>query len=233
MSPDAPTSPAPASHLPLPAWDDIRRLEEWAGEVRVNLIRLTGIFLFYGRHLIEYLLSAPEAPARGVHHLRVTWVAAAWAAAVLLIRFQLARRVVPAWLKYATTASDLFLVTLLCMIAGGPRSPLVLLLFLVIAMSPLRLSLRLVYTTTAGAMLAYLTLLAYYAWARIGLEKYYATPELRIPRSEEAVYVLSLLVAGLLAGQVVRQARRIAGGYPVSVSPGSNPPGPVSRPEAR
>ena len=43
----------------------------------------------------------------------------------MLVRFQLGRRVVPPWLKYATTAWDLFLVTLLCMIAGVPRSVVV------------------------------------------------------------------------------------------------------------
>jgi len=209
LTTDAPTSDR---------WDQVRRVEEWAGEVRVNLIRLAGIVLFYGRHLVEYLLAAPDSPVRGVYHLRVTWVAGAWAAAVVLVRYQLARRVVPAWLKYATTAWDLFLVTLLCTLAGGPRSPLMLLLFLVVAMAPLRLSLRLVYATTAGAILAYLAVLAIYAWGKVGYEKYYATPELRIPRSEEAIHVLALLVAGLLAGQVVRQARRIAGGYAVSVA---------------
>lgn len=214
MTTDAVTSSVP----PHDPWDDFRRLEQWAGEVRVNLIRLTGVFLFYGRHLVEFVLAAPDAPVRGAYHLRVTWVAAAWVAAVLLVRFQLARRVVPTWLKYATTAWDLFMVTLLCMIAGGPRSPLVLLLFLIIAMSPLRLSLGLVYATTAGAGLAYLSLLAFYAWVRIGYERYYSTPELRIPRSEEAIHLIALLVAGLLAGQAVRQARRLAGGYPVSVT---------------
>ena len=202
------------------SWDDVRRLEEWAGEARVNLIRLAGVVLFFGRHLAEYLLASPGEYARGPYHLRVTWIAAALAASVLLVRQALARRVVPSWLKYATTAWDLFLVTLLCMIAGGPRSPLVLLLFLVVAMAPLRLSLRLVYATTAGAMLSYLCLLAFYAWFKIGREKYYATPELRIPRSEEAIWLIALLVAGLLAGQVVRQARRIAAGYPVTVASG-------------
>jgi hypothetical protein len=208
------TTDAPTSER----WDQVRRVEEWAGEIRVNLIRLAGIVLFYGRHLVEYLLAAPDAPVRGVYHLRVTWLAGAWAAAVVLVRYQLARRVVPAWLKYATTAWDLFLVTLLCTLAGGPRSPLVLLLFLVVAMAPLRLCLRLVYATTAGAILAYLAILAIYAWGKVGYEKYYTTLELRIPRSEEAIHVLALLVAGLLAGQAVRQARRIAGGYPVSVA---------------
>ena len=205
-------------------WDDVRRLEDWAGEARVNLVRLAGIVLFYGRHLVEYLLASPGAYVRGPYHLRVTWLAAAWAVAVLLVRRSLLRRSVPDWLKYATTAWDLFLVTLLCMFAGGPRSPLVLLLFLVIAMAPLRLSLRLVYATTAGAMLSYLCLLAYYAWFKIGREKYYATPELRVPRSEEAIHLIALLVAGLLAGQVVRQARRIAGGYPVTVAPAEGEP---------
>jgi hypothetical protein len=199
-------------------WDQVRRVEEWAGEVRVNLIRLTGIVLFYGRHLVEYLLAGPDAPVRGVYHLRVTWIAGAWAAGVLLVRYQLGRRVVSRGLKYATTVLDLFLVTLLCTLAGGPRSPLVLLLFLVVAMAPLRLCLRLVYATTAGAILAYLAILAIYAWGKIGYEKYYATPELRIPRSEEAVHVLALLVAGLLAGQAVRQARRVADGYAVTVA---------------
>ena len=202
------------------SWERTRRLEEWAGEVRVNLIRLVGIVLFYGRHVIEYALAPKDAPVRGPYHLRVTLIAAVWAALVILIRFQLGRRVVPPWLKYVATGSDLFLVTLLCMVAGGPRSPLVLLLFLVVFMAPLRLSLPLVYATTAGAIFAYLSLLAFYAWFKIGYAKYYATPELRIPRSEEAVYALALLVAGLLAGQVVRQARRIAEGYPVTVAEG-------------
>jgi hypothetical protein len=210
-----PTRPAPR-----PAWDDVRRLEEWAGEVRVNLVRLVGVLLFYGRHVFEYALAPPEAPVRGPYHLRVTAIAAVWAALVILVQFQLRRRSVPPWLKYVATACDLFLVTLLCMAAGGPRSPLVLLLFLVIAMAPLRLSLPLVYATTTGAVFAYLCLLAFYAWFKVGYAKYYATPELRIPRGEEAVYVLALLVAGLLAGQVVRQARRIAAGYPVTVSAG-------------
>lgn len=207
-------------------WEDVRRLEEWAGEVRVNLVRMVGIVLFYGRHLVEYLMAAPGSVVRGPYHLRVTWIAAAWAAGVLLVRFQLARRVVPPWLKYVTTAWDLFLVTVLCMIASGergaPRSPLVLLYFLVIAMAPLRLSLRLVYATTAGAMLGYLGLLAHHAWFKVGFEKYYSTIELRIPRSEEAIYLLAMLVAGLLAGQVVRQARRVAAGYPVTVSTGED-----------
>jgi TRAP-type C4-dicarboxylate transport system permease small subunit len=94
-------------------------------------------------------------------------------------------------------------------VGGCARTPLVLLYFGLIASAPLRLSLRLVYTATAAAMLGYLFLLGYYAWHLVGFHKYYATPELRIPRSEEAIYLLAMLVCGLFAGQVVRQVRRM------------------------
>jgi hypothetical protein len=103
------------------------------------------------------------------------------------------------------------MVTLLCCIAASPRSPLTLLFFLVIISAPLRLSLPLVYAATFAAAGGYLFQLAYYAWYLIGWERYYASPELRIPHSIEAIHVLALLAAGLLAGQVVRQTRRIAG----------------------
>ena len=114
------------------------------------------------------------------------------------------------------------MVTTLCAIAGGPRTPLVVLFFAVIASAPLRLSLRLVYVTTIGAVLGYLFLLGYYAWYVIGWTKYYSTPDLRIPRSAEAIVVLALLTTGVFAGQVVRQARRMVERYPVSIpSPGT------------
>src|SRR4051812_11630376 len=146
------------------SWHDATRIEAWAGEIRVNAIRLVALVIFYARHLIEFALAKPDAPVRGPYHLRVTLVVGAWACIAIVLHFRLrARRITPA-LKYAIVAFDLSMVTLLCMIAGGPKTPLVMLYFLVIATAPLRLSLRLVYLTTAGAMLGYLGLLAFYVW---------------------------------------------------------------------
>src|SRR5437588_13020013 len=90
--------------------------------------------------------------------------------------------------------------------------------------APLRLWLRLVYVTTIAGILGYLFLLGYYAWYVIGWEKYYSTPELRIPRSTEAITVLALLTAGVFAGQVVRQARRMVERYPVTLVPSPGNP---------
>ena len=190
-------------------WTDVQRVESWAGEVRVNLIRMLAILIFYGRHLADFFLGPADGPARGQYHVIVTALCIAWAAEAVVLHIWLSRRHVPPWLKYLAALLDVFLVTLLCVAAGGPKSPLVLLYFPVIASAPLRLSLKLVYTTTAATMLSYLFLLGYYAWYVVGWEKYYATPELRIPRATEAIMLLTLLTTGLFAGQIVRQMRRV------------------------
>src|SRR5947199_10874842 len=68
-----------------PTWLDARRVEAWAGELRVNLIRLIAIVVFYGRHLIEFFLAAADSPVRGRYHLRVTAVVIAWAAMAVVL----------------------------------------------------------------------------------------------------------------------------------------------------
>ena len=191
-------------------WDQSLRPEAWAGEIRVNLIRLAAIVLFYGRHLIEWFLAAANAPIRGRYHLAVTGLVLLWTVLALLLHGWLSRRYFEPWMKYLAIAVDGLMITLLCILAGGPRTPLVLVYFGLIASSPLRLSIRAVYFATAVAMISYLILLGHYAWYQIGFRRYYATPELRLPRSEEIITLLAMLVCGLFAGQVVRQIRRIA-----------------------
>ncbi len=211
--------PPPAAPPPDHRWDDLARVEEWAGELRVNVIRLAGIVLFYARHLVEFATASPGAKVRGPYHLRATVITALWAIIALLLHAHLRRRRALPSAKFLVTAGDLLMITLLCMNAGGPQTPLLLLLFLVIAASPLRANLQLVYAATAGAIASYLCLLAFYAWFVIGFHKYYASPELRIPRTTEAFYILALLLAGFLAGQAVRQLRRAVAGHHATVLP--------------
>jgi hypothetical protein len=101
------------------------------------------------------------------------------------------------------------MVSLLGMLRADPRAPVVLLFFPIIVSAAVRLSLPLVWFATIGSALGYLSVLAYYAWHVIGYDKYYSTPELRIPRGDEAMFILALIVTGVFAGQVVRQARRL------------------------
>jgi hypothetical protein len=200
------------------AWPGRSRIESLAGEARVNLIRLAAVFAFYARHTVALLL-APAGAEAGPYHLGATVVTAAWFAAVVVVHLCVSRRYLPPWLKYATCAFDLLMVTLLGMLRGDPRSPLLLLYFPVIVSAALRLSLGLVYFATAGGVLGYLAVLAYYAWHVVGFDRYYATPALRIPRGDEAVFMLALVVTGVFAGQVVRQARRLTLPYPATIAP--------------
>jgi hypothetical protein len=203
------------------AWEDARRVEAWAGEIRVNLVRMLAILIFYARHLIEYARAAPGAPVRGRYHLAVTVIVLAWAAVAIALHLLLSRRRHGPGVKYAAMLADAFLITGICVAAGG-RTPLWVLYFLLIATAPLRLSLGLVYATTAAAMAGYLFCLGYYAWYLIGFKRYYATPELRIARSTEAIYLLAMLVCGALMGQVVRQVRRMMSNQ-VSIAPAPAP----------
>ena len=189
-----------------------RRFEGWAGEARLNLVRLAAVIVFYGYHLVNVFVSRDDPGTSGAFHLKVTAVVMVWSVGVAVLYLYLSRRQIPPALKYVVTAWDTVLITTLLVLAGGPRSPLVVLYFLVIAAAPLRLSVRLVYAATLLALAAYGFLLGHYAFYVVGYERYYADDALRIPRTQEVIYLLGLLTAGLLAGQVVRQARRLLHG---------------------
>ena len=119
-----------------------------------------------------------------------------------------------ALLKYVASAWDTVLVTLLLVVGGDPRTMLAMLYFLVVIAAGLRLSLRLVQVTTLGTMAAYAFFLGY---VRFWLD----VPDAqRLPRAQQIIVLLALGAAGLLTGQMVRQARRLVAGYPVTVVEG-------------
>jgi hypothetical protein len=188
-----------------------RRIEAWAGETRVNLIRLAAIVAFYGHHLVNVYILRDDPTVAGSYHLAVTALTLAWASAVVVIHFCLARRWLPPALPYAVTAWDIVLVTALLVLTRDPFTALAALYFLVIAAAPLRLSLGVVYAATLGSMAAYAFFLGY---VKYGLE----VPDgRRLSRPNQIIFLLALGGAGLLAGQMVRQAARLARGYPVVI----------------
>jgi uncharacterized membrane protein YsdA (DUF1294 family) len=200
-------------------WEDARRVEAWAGEIRINFIRVIGLAIFYSYHLLNAYVLSSDPDLRGRYNAAVTAVVVAWAAGAFALYSCLSRRWVPPILKFVAAGWDLAMVTAL-LIAGreGPRSPLVLLYFAIVATSALRLSLRLVTFATLGAMVAATISLGDYVFFVVGTEAYYAADStLRIPRSYEVIFLLCIGACGLLAGQSVRQARRLVAGYPVLV----------------
>jgi hypothetical protein len=109
-------------------------------------------------------------------------------------------------LKFASTAADVVLLTAILVVADGPKSPLVVGYFLIIALAALRLSLRLVWFATGGVMAGYVCLLGFARW--------FAAPrELRVPRTHEAIFVLALALTGIVLGQVIRRVGKMAREY--------------------
>ena len=195
-------------------WYIVGRWQEYEGEARANLLRIIAIGAFYAVELLNYYglrLGWLELPrVEGVDqrfHLAVTAVAAAWVLTSLGVLCCLRQRIFPAALKYVSTAVDIVSLTTILMLADGPRSPLVVGYFLVIALAGLRFSLPLVWCATGGSLAGYLWLLGYAKW--------FAAPEreLRVERYQQLIVLLAIGLSGIVLGQIVRRVRQVAEDY--------------------
>lgn len=192
-------------------WFIAGRWQEYEGEARANLLRVAGIALFYLVELLNYHgldlgpLQYPKVPGvdRGFH-LAMTALAAAWAMTGWGVWVCLERRVFPQRLKYLSTAADLLLMTCVLLLADGPRSPLLACYFIIVCLSALRFSVRLVRMATAGAILGYIALIGHAFWYR---------PAVRVPRHYEVIFILTLALCGVVLGQTIRRFRAFAEDY--------------------
>jgi hypothetical protein len=140
----------------------------------------------------------------------VTALALAWAFVALGVLICLTQHVFPASLKFLSTAADLVLLTIILMLADGPKSPLVVAYFLLIVLALLRFSLPLIWFTCGGSILCYMFLLGYAKW--------FAVHDIRVPRYQQAIFLLALVLTGIILGQVVRRVRRMASEYAARVA---------------
>lgn len=206
MSTTTPTRPADVS------WHIVGRWQEYEGEERANLLRVLGIGAFYAVELINrhgLNLGVLELPAvEGVDaafHRAVTALVVAWTMLALGVHLCLRQRFFPAALKYVSTGLDIAFLSMILIIADGPRSPLVIGYFLLIALSALRFSLPLVRSAAIGSMAAYLVVCGYAKW--------FATRDLRVPRYQQIIMLLALGLTGIVLGQILRRVRNLATEY--------------------
>jgi hypothetical protein len=179
-----------------------------SGETRVNLVRVAALIAFYGYHIVNVFSNRTDPELAGVYHVQATGLALVWALGCIAIHLAIVRAWISPALPYVTTAWDLLLLTTLLVLGGGPRSPLVVLYFVLITAAPLRGSVGAVVLACAGAILGYLFVLGHYVYVVIGYDRYYSPAFPRIPRADEAILVLALAFAGILTGQTVRAFRR-------------------------
>lgn len=194
------------------SWQIVGRWQEYEGEARANLLRVLGVAAFYAIELVNYhglhlgFLELPrQQDLTPEFHKAVTALAVAWTMLALGVYLCQARRIFPAALKFVSTGIDLVLLTTVLTLADGPRSPLVVGYFLLIALSALRFNLPLVRCATLGAVVGYLVVCGHARW--------YATGAVRVPRYHQIMMLTALALTGIVLGQIIRRVRSLADDY--------------------
>ncbi len=191
-------------------WFIVGRWQEFEGEARANLLRIIAIAAFYIVELVNYHgFEVVEKP----FHQAVTALAVAWTMVALGVLLCLSQRIFPAVLKFVSTGCDVVLLTGVLLVADGPRSPMVVGYFLVIALSTLRFNLPLVRMATVGSMAGYLFLLGYVKWFTDAKVR----DEIRVERYHQIIFLLALALCGIVLGQVIRRVPGLAKDYAARV----------------
>jgi hypothetical protein len=192
-------------------WHVVRRVWSYRGEERANLVRILAVACFYVIELINYhgldLGFVSFEQVEGVDsrfHAAVTALSVAWIATAIAVLVLMRNQKFPPALKYITTTIDVVLLTTILTIADGPKSPLVVAYFIILAGAPLRFSLPLVRYTTLATIAGYVLLVGE-AWLR--------RPEMRVPRYEQLTVIIALALSGIALGQLMRALREAAEAY--------------------
>lgn len=201
-------------------WFIVGRWQEFEGESRANLLRIIAIGAFYIVQLAHFYAFSNRDAVQTDFHQKATAIAVAWTMVALAVMLCLRQRIFPAALKFFSTGCDLLLLTALASLGAGPRSPIVVALFLIIALAALRFSLSLVWFSTLGAMLCY-WLLVGIADAKTGR---WFDADHAVPPVEQLIWLLGLAMTGIVVGQVVRRVQRVAEEYAarIAAAPGKN-----------
>jgi hypothetical protein len=204
------SSAAPATTPADRQWFIVGRWQEFEGESRANLLRIVAIGAFYIVQLVHFYGFSDQGDVARQFHQRATAVAVAWTMVSLSVMLCLRRQILPAALKYCTTACDLLLLTALASLGTGPHSPLVLAYFLIIALAALRFSLGLVWMATLGSMLGY--------WLLVGIKDgenngHWFDSQHAVAPVEQLITLVSLGLTGVVIGQVVRRVKALSVEY--------------------
>jgi hypothetical protein len=190
-----------------PKWTKELDWESWAGEIRVNFIRLIAILMFYSQHLLD-VMTGESSAFNANYHLRATVLSLTWGLLVIAVYVMARIQRNPPHMKYITTSYDILMIAATVKLTEGYLGVWNMIYLLPITATALRHSLRLVYFATGLAIMAYVSSLSFYIFLHIGTDKYWSDETLQIRTTDFAVVLLSMLTTGMLAGQTIRQARR-------------------------
>ena len=188
------------------SWHIASRWQEFEGEMRSAVLRSILVIAFYSIQLIHYFTLESGGDADRIFHRQVTLAAVGWLFLSMSVLIALRGGFMPPLLKYIATGIDLGLVTLLAWLSHGPSSPLVLALFLVLAIASIRFRIGLIWFATLGAMACYMFLVG-------SVDKDWFDSNHNTPVLTQAITLCSLASTGIVLGQIVRAARRMADAF--------------------
>ena len=198
--------PIPMRTAKSKSWHIASRWQEFEGEMRSAILRALLVVVFYTIQLVHHLTLEVVGDTDRIFHRQVTLAAIAWLFLSMSILIALRGGFMPPLLKYIATGIDIGLVTLLAWLSHGPSSPLVLALFLVLAIASLRYRLGLVWFATMAAMVGYMLLVG-----SVDTNWFDATHT--TPMLTQAITLCSLASTGIVLGQLVRAPRRMADAF--------------------
>ena len=187
-------------------WFIVSRWQEYEGEGRANLLRIIGVTVFYAVQLYYYHLQLNDQARADYRpfHLAITMLTLAWMMVGLGVLLCRKNYFFPGSLKFISTACDLVLLTAMIGLANGPKSPLVVIYFLIITLACLRFHLPLIWFATGGALAGYVFLAGHAYW--------FAEAK-RVTPNQHLIIVLALVLTGVILGQVIRRVRSLAINY--------------------
>ena len=188
------------------SWHIASRWQEFEGEMRSAVLRAILVVVFYTIQLVHHLSLDIVSDVDRIFHRQVTMAAIAWLFLSMSILIALRGSFMPPLLKYIATGVDISLVTLLAWLSHGPSSPLVLAVFVVLAIAALRFRLGLIWFATLASMVSYMLLVGSVdaSW----FDSVHTTPILT-----QAITICSLASTGIVLGQLVRTPRRMADAF--------------------
>jgi len=164
----------------------LQRRQTWAGDRTANRIRLVVLAIFAINECINYF--ALHVVDQRFHHGSLL-IVAMWFLCAGIFAWMLRRHYLPRSSPYIMVSVDLLWITWLLFLADGPKSPLVGIYFLIIALTGMRLNPRVSFYSGIAAVVGYLSVLEFVKTK---------APQFMIPRFQETIVMLSLLSMGII-----------------------------------
>jgi len=164
----------------------LQRKEIYNGELKANRLRMIGLAIFAVNELINYhwLHVVDKRFHTGSLLLIALWFVAACIFGILL-RYHF----IPKRAPYLVASVDILLLTWFLFFADGPKSPLVGVYFLIVALSGIRLNPIVTLFTSGSAVVGYLAVLEFTKRQR---------PEFLVPVFHAVIVIICLLLMGVI-----------------------------------